>query len=369
MSSLTVIICTRNPRPDYLRRTLEALRSQTLAQESWELLLVDNASDMELANEWDLSWHKGARHVREDTIGLTPARLRGIRESYGDLLVFVDDDNVLAADYLSQVLSVSARHPHLGVFGAGTIEPECEIDPPLELVPRMGLVAVRTVGAAVWSNNPKDHSCLPWGAGLCVTRRVAKAYYQLVDRLGVSDIIGRHGHRLFSGDDDLISWAASGLGQGFGLFPELRVTHLILATRLKHGYFLRLIYDHRFSHCVLRYLLMGVRSRRVELWERMRILAHGLKNGRFSMRCQWAELRGEESAANFIEQRRLRPLPELSLIFSTGQGSHASLAQVAYFPERRVLRDRRVLPDRRRVLRTMAPDRRQTMPDLVVPDL
>jgi hypothetical protein len=35
---------------------------------------------------------------------------------------------------------------------------------------------------------------------------------------------------------------------------------------------------------------------------------------------------------------------------------------VAYSPERRVLRDRR------KVLRTMAPDRRRTMPDFVVPD-
>ena len=92
-------------------------------------------------------------------------------------------------------------------------------------------------------------------------------YQQLVYGLGVSDVVGRHGERLSAGDDELFSWAASGAGQGFGVFPELRVTHLILARRLGHGYFLRLTHDHAFSHSVLRYLLTGAKPRRVDLSE------------------------------------------------------------------------------------------------------
>src|SRR5271154_1339560 len=97
---VSVIICTHNPRLHYLRRTLDALAEQTLPKDRWELLLIDNMSREPVSSAWDLSWHPNARHVREEALGLTNARLRGIRESKGEYLVFIDDDNVAAADYL-----------------------------------------------------------------------------------------------------------------------------------------------------------------------------------------------------------------------------------------------------------------------------
>ena len=45
---VSVVIPTHNPRMDYLRRVLEALRQQTLPCEQWELLFVDNNSQPEL---------------------------------------------------------------------------------------------------------------------------------------------------------------------------------------------------------------------------------------------------------------------------------------------------------------------------------
>ena len=39
-SFYSIIICSNNPRPDYLRRTLSALELQTLARERWELLMI-----------------------------------------------------------------------------------------------------------------------------------------------------------------------------------------------------------------------------------------------------------------------------------------------------------------------------------------
>src|SRR5271168_5062239 len=98
--NLSVIICSHNPRPDYLQRTLDGLKSQTLPKQQWELLLVDNRSKDRLSERWDLSWHPYGRHVREEELGLTAAMLTGIREARGRILIVVDDDNVLASDYL-----------------------------------------------------------------------------------------------------------------------------------------------------------------------------------------------------------------------------------------------------------------------------
>ena len=95
MLDASVIICTHNPRSDYFARVLDGLRNQTLPLDKWELLIVDNASRVPLASNWDISWHPATRHILESRLGLAPARRRGIQEASADLIIFVDDDNVL----------------------------------------------------------------------------------------------------------------------------------------------------------------------------------------------------------------------------------------------------------------------------------
>jgi glycosyltransferase involved in cell wall biosynthesis len=286
---------------------LASLREQTLTAEQWEFLVVDNRSKQPLAEIWDISWHPRGRHIREDELGLTAARLRGIRESSGGLLVFVDDDNVLAPDFLDRAKAISARCPVLGAFGAGILEPEFEIQPPAELRSHMGMLALRSAPSVLWSHRAGDAHCRPWGAGLCVTRRAADFYWQFVADLGITAVLDRRGERLFSGGDDVFSRASAEIGLGFGVFPELRITHLISAAKLNKRYLLRLIHDHTFSHSVLDYMLNGIRPSRTDLVRYVRLLLHGMKNGPFSMRRQWALSQGAGHAAQFISANRLKP--------------------------------------------------------------
>ena len=307
-ASTFVILCTHNPRPEYLRRVLASLRGQTLPVKEWELLLIDNASKQPLAQTVDISWHSRGRHIRQDELGLTAARLRGIQEAGGELLVFVDDDNLMAPDYLIQATAISARRFDLGVFGAGILQPEFEVQPPVELHPRLGLLALRHEPSALSSQNSRDTHCRPWGAGLCVTRRVANSYRQLVRDLAITPVLDRRGERLFSGGDDVFSRVAAESGLRFGVFPELWITHLISAGRLNRHFLVRLIHDHALSHRVLDYMLDGIQPVRTDLRRYGRLILHGVKNGLFSMRCQWAASRGVDGAAQFISANRLKPL-------------------------------------------------------------
>src|SRR5438128_12332900 len=118
---LSVIICTHNPRMDYLTRVLQALKAQTLPKDQWELLLIDKASDQELARSWGLSWHPHGRHIREDKIGLNFARSRGFEEAEGEVAVFVDDDNVLANGWIEEVFRLFQSNPRLGACGGMTV--------------------------------------------------------------------------------------------------------------------------------------------------------------------------------------------------------------------------------------------------------
>jgi hypothetical protein len=198
------------------------------------------------------------------------------------------------------------------VFGAGRLEPEFEAPPAPELVPFLSLLALRSVSSILWSNNPADTALIPWGAGLSVTRKTADSYLQLVEQLNVKTVLDRRGQRLYSGGDDLFSWASTFIGKGFGLFPDLRLIHLISADRLNQGYFVQLMHDHRFSHEVVKYLLTGVQSqnrqRPINLLWHLRVFLHGMKNGRFSMRCRRASFRGVDRAAHFISENGLAPL-------------------------------------------------------------
>jgi glycosyltransferase involved in cell wall biosynthesis len=304
-TQLSVIICTHNPRLDYLQRTLESLKTQTMPLKQWELLLVDNASDERLKDTCDISWHPSARHVREERIGLTAARSRGIKESRGELLVFVDDDNVLASDFLEQAAAIASRYLDLGVFGAGVIRPEFAASPAPEVVELLGLLALRTVPDSRWSNRYEDWRTIPWGAGLCVTREVATHYIELLKRLADIAIIDRNGEYLYCGGDDLFSWSSVCLGKGFGIFPSLTVTHLIPEERLTRQYFLRLLRDKSTSSAIMKYQLFGVKPESLNWLVIARMLAHGLKNGWFSMRCGFANALGKREAARMVERCRL----------------------------------------------------------------
>jgi glycosyltransferase involved in cell wall biosynthesis len=305
---LSVIICTHNPRPAYLRRTIEGLKAQTLPRDRWELLLVDNASKFPISEQWDVSWHPRGRHTREDQIGLTPARLRGINDADGELLVFVDDDNLLDPDFLEKAAAVASANPFLSVIGAGVLKPEFEVPPSKEIIPRLQLLALREVAQPLWSNNIQDFECTPWGAGLCVRSSIARAYVRLVGQLRVTSLLDRSGTRLFCGGDDLFSWVSAANGGGFGVFPELRITHLISERRVTQPYFLQLIHDHSFSHGVLRYLWQGAAPKVSDIFSLPKLLLHGIKNGLFSMRCQWASLRGSGCAKSFIMNNGLHPM-------------------------------------------------------------
>jgi len=253
--SVSVILCAHNPRCDYLGRALEALKPQTLPAAQWEFLLVDNASEKPLAGQWNLSWHTAARHIREDTPGLTPARLRGIRESRGELLVFMDDDNVLAPDYLEQALKLDAAFPQVAVW-SGQIEPEFEQPPPEWTRIYWHLLALRTVMRRVWSNSYVSDT-LPIGAGMTVRRTVAELYAkQVVNHKGRAGM-GRRGKLLLAGEDSDIGYTALDLGFGCGIAGELRLTHLIPAARLQEDYLQNLARSVTYSHTLLA-LLRGL---------------------------------------------------------------------------------------------------------------
>ena len=295
---LTVIICTHNPRPAYFTRCLAALRSQTLAPDKWELILVDNASAPDKAPRPDLSWHPNARFVVEEKLGLTPARLRGIREAAGDLLVFVDDDNVLDADYLETALRVADEMPFLGSW-SGQCRPEFEEAPPEWTRRYWGNLVIREFDEDVWSNLPRLPGTMPCGAGLCVRRAVARQYLALHETGKRALQLDRTGNSLMSGGDNDLAACACDVGLGVGLIAALKLMHLIPRERLTVNYLAKLAEGTLFSGVVLAYLRNStseLASYRVRWHEPLRAV---IKSGRHR-KIQLASLRGRIRGLRYV---------------------------------------------------------------------
>jgi glycosyltransferase involved in cell wall biosynthesis len=251
MTRVSVIICTHNPRLDYLERVLDALKAQTFPSDQWDLLLIDNGSAERLTYKIDLSWHPSARQIREDELGLTPARLRGIKESPGELLIFVDDDNVLEPEFVATAWSIHTCFPQLGAFGAGKITGEFETTPDRELTPYLKMLTIRHATKPAWSNFVSYNDSSPWGAGLCLVRAVALAYAEALPSDVLRRSLGRKGKALLSCEDLDLSLFSCKLGFGTGIFPELALLHLIPSRRLERQYLVELAGGNVTSHLIL----------------------------------------------------------------------------------------------------------------------
>jgi glycosyltransferase involved in cell wall biosynthesis len=283
-----------------LGRVLDALSRQVLPKDNWELILIDNASEYILSQRWDLSWHPRARHVREDELGLTAARVRGIAEAAGEILVFVDDDNLLRHDYLEEALRIAREWPVLGVWG-GTITAEFETEPEHWLRPIIGYLAVREWEGAIWSNNKEDWHAQPYGAGMCVRATVAAKYLQLVSDNPLRRLLGRSGNAQMSCEDLDIAQTACDLGLGFGNFPQLRLTHLISGNRVRPDYMLSVLRGTTASAIVLRFLRSGILPvRRAIVITILKYVLVLMTEGRGAARIYKASLEGIRLGADYV---------------------------------------------------------------------
>ncbi len=247
--SISLIVCTHNPRRDNLAKVLEGLKLQDFPLCEWELLLIDNASSNILSSEIDLTWHPHAQHVREDILGLTAARLRGFKEARADILVFVDDDNVLCTDFLSNVSKIVVQHPQIGALG-GRVLPDFEVEPEKWIRKFDNALAIRDFGnipLCCESSSYTDRSLqypyyAPIGAGLVLRKQAANVYIDALKKQSNRLSFGRSGKQLTSGEDNDIILTVLESGWGVGYFPQLHLTHLISADRTTKDYLARLNY-------------------------------------------------------------------------------------------------------------------------------
>ena len=118
---ITATISTYN-REKYLPGVLESLAKQTLAADLFEIVLIDNNSpgntkeifESFMTQHPNLSCH----YFLETNQGLSYGRNRGIKESKGEYITFIDDDAFLAENYLEKIYNYFLKNSDFVAIGS-----------------------------------------------------------------------------------------------------------------------------------------------------------------------------------------------------------------------------------------------------------
>ncbi|MDQ3684797.1 MAG: glycosyltransferase family 2 protein [Acidobacteriota bacterium] len=232
-TSIDIVICTYN-NAALLDRTLAAMSKQQVSPDvRWEVLVVNNNctdETPEIVEKHLQSGEISLRMITESKQGLTPARVCGVKDTGGEWIAFVDDDCLLAEDWIEQAVRFAAAHPECGAFG-GQIIPEWEVAPPPHVLNHLYAYACKYHGETV-----KRRSWLA-GAGM-VVRRAALENCGWIDQQFLED---RTGARLVSGGDMEI---ALRVGAKYELWynPNCKLRHVIPERRMSRQYLRRITF-------------------------------------------------------------------------------------------------------------------------------
>ena len=235
-----------------MQRTLDSLDLQTITTDNFELIVVDNNSSPPLSFAVLQSERKmRVRLISEPAVGLSRARCAGIAAASGQLLVFVDDDNFLAADYLERSIEISQKESRIGLFGGvSTVEYE-------KPIPKWKKGVLPYLGIRNYGPDPITAFADYWGewepigAGMVARREVAEKFVEMYQSSTDAQLLGRRGTSLFSGEDSLFARAAHAIGYACSYQPALKLVHYMKSSRMQVGYLARLMAGHGRSFVLL----------------------------------------------------------------------------------------------------------------------
>ena len=166
----------------------------------------------------------------------------------------------------------------------------------------MVFLALRSNKKTYWSNVISCKEATPAGAGMCVRATVAEEYCRLQSKEGIR-LTDRTGGVLVGHGDYEIAYVGCSLGFGMGVFPELRMTHLIPKNRVSEKYLLQLTKGNEISGGLLAYKWLGeTPPDPFSLRSMFSMVKNVVLTGGFHRRHHLAVLRGRIAARRALAQ-------------------------------------------------------------------
>lgn len=232
---ISIIVCTYNRAP-VLKRMLESFfKQEWLDEVNYEILIVDNNSQdrTKLVVEEYLH-NQECRYVFEPKQGLSIARNRGVFETTGNIVAFLDDDVIVDRCWLKR-LDECYQETNADVVG-GRAYLIIENDPPEWLGPYFRVF----LSEVDFGDNRQflETGMGLWGLNLSFRRSV------LNDAGGFDEKLGRIGTQLICAEESVVLERLSIQKKLICYEPKAIVGHIIGTERLEWDYFLKLAIGH-----------------------------------------------------------------------------------------------------------------------------
>lgn len=252
---ISVIICCYNSK-SRIKPTLEHIANQIFNQKILvEVILVDNNSDDGTSKYAQKIWttlkpNFPLHIIHESTPGLSFARKAGIKKAQNEYILFCDDDNWLAPDYIQIGYNHLKNNNKIGVLGGrGEVVSNIELPHWFSDFQQDYAVGVQNLFGGNITNRG-----FVWGAGMFLRKSVFESILDLGITSKLSD---RKGNALSSGGDtEICQWF---VWAGFELWyrEELSFKHFMAKERLTKEYYLRLKTAQNQSYEIIqRYFLI-----------------------------------------------------------------------------------------------------------------
>jgi glucosyl-dolichyl phosphate glucuronosyltransferase len=229
---VSVILCTYN-RCQSLVAAMESVAVSQLPDSiSWEVLVVDNNSKdktRDVVQQFIQRYPGRFRYLFEPRQGKSHALNSGIREARGEILAFMDDDVVVDAKWLQNLIAVFEREEWAGA--GGRILPESAFTPPVWLSLE-GKYALAPLAIFDLGSQPGELLEPPFGTNMAFRKEV-------FEKVGGfrTDLGPRPGSETRSEDTEF-GYRALSARERLWYQPSAIVYHSLPAQRLRKDYFL-----------------------------------------------------------------------------------------------------------------------------------
>jgi GT2 family glycosyltransferase len=236
---ISVVVCTHR-NPALLAKTLDSLSHQTLGQELFEVIVVDNNSKDNTVEV--VARYPTVRYILEERFGLSYARNIGVEKAGGDIIAFIDDDAEASAQWLQVLLRIYDNTQDVWAAG-GKVLPIWDAPKPDWLTEEY----YRSLSLVEWGENAR---ALCWPERIigtnCSFRR------QVFADIGFFDTcLGRIGEVLLGNEDTEIQQRIHALGRLVYYAPEAVVYHHVTESRMTEEYFRRREQGTKISRAIL----------------------------------------------------------------------------------------------------------------------
>ena len=233
---LSIIISTYN-NGQSLIRTLNSVAAQNADKSVWECVIVNNNSTDDTAKlvaEF-VEQHKEINFtvVEEPQQGLSFARNRGIAESKGAFLAFIDDDETINEGFVSAYIDLFRNHSAFIACGALKVRYESARPKWMSYFTEKLIANPINFGRSI-TTIPRTYN--PAGGNMAFNREIFNIYG------GFDTELGRKGEELFGGEENDLFDRIRDLGERVCYTPYAVAYHYISDRKLTPEYFDKLCY-------------------------------------------------------------------------------------------------------------------------------